>query len=339
MNIVVASHHKTGIHFHRQVAPCDNLKEHYNCTVSLINVENLYMALKQYRERNYKVDIILFSAMIPFEDLEHHISNFKNVYGCKIVLDLDDYWVREKEIQYGSNNDNFYQQMTKRSIKVADLITTTTNRLADKIRKVNKNVSILPNGIDVDKYDCWTPKKREGELMFGYLGSSRHQRDLKMIDYNFEANNKNCSVVMPESKEDIKEQKFEGYKEILGATHTLPLQPLETYGALYNDIDVSLVPLKPTKFNSMKSELKLIEAGFKKRAVIVSDTPPYSDYRDLTQHCITIPPRGSWKEAIESMTKEKAIEMGEALHKAVVDKYNLTEINKKRYDVYSKVLR
>ena len=43
------------------------------------------------------------------------------------------------------------------------------------------------------------------------------------------------------------------------------------YGKSYNFIDVSLVPLQQNLFTACKSELKLIEAGFMKKAVIVSN--------------------------------------------------------------------
>jgi glycosyltransferase involved in cell wall biosynthesis len=51
-----------------------------------------------------------------------------------------------------------------------------------------------------------------------------------------------------------------------------------TYGELYNEIDVALVPLISNEFNRCKSELKLVEAGTMGKAVIVSDTEPYTSW-------------------------------------------------------------
>lgn len=48
------------------------------------------------------------------------------------------------------------------------------------------------------------------------------------------------------------------------------------YATHYNQIDVLLSPLVDCSFNNKKSELKLIEAGFHKKAVIVSNTGPYT---------------------------------------------------------------
>jgi glycosyltransferase involved in cell wall biosynthesis len=50
------------------------------------------------------------------------------------------------------------------------------------------------------------------------------------------------------------------------------------YGDLYNEVDVCLVPLISNEFNRCKSELKIVEAGYMGKAVIVSDTEPYTSW-------------------------------------------------------------
>lgn len=51
---------------------------------------------------------------------------------------------------------------------------------------------------------------------------------------------------------------------------------IKTYAENYNLFDVSLAPLDDNYFNSCKSELKVIEAGFHKKALISSDVLPYN---------------------------------------------------------------
>ena len=48
-------------------------------------------------------------------------------------------------------------------------------------------------------------------------------------------------------------------------------RPITTYAKNYSKFDVSLAPIKDTMFNRMKSQLKVIEAGFYKKAIIASD--------------------------------------------------------------------
>ena len=52
-------------------------------------------------------------------------------------------------------------------------------------------------------------------------------------------------------------------------------KPITTYASNYNNFDVSLAPLKEHTFNKVKSQLKVIEAGFHKKALIAQDYGPY----------------------------------------------------------------
>jgi len=53
-------------------------------------------------------------------------------------------------------------------------------------------------------------------------------------------------------------------------------QEITKYASNYNTFDVSLAPLVETEFNANKSQLKVIEAGFHKKAIIASETIPYT---------------------------------------------------------------
>ena len=51
---------------------------------------------------------------------------------------------------------------------------------------------------------------------------------------------------------------------------------INTYATNYNTFDVSLAPLVDSVFNANKSQLKIIEAGFFKKAIIASDVDPFT---------------------------------------------------------------
>jgi len=52
-------------------------------------------------------------------------------------------------------------------------------------------------------------------------------------------------------------------------------KPISTYATNYNLFDVSLAPIEEHTFNKVKSQLKVIEAGFHKKAIIAQDFGPY----------------------------------------------------------------
>ncbi len=50
-----------------------------------------------------------------------------------------------------------------------------------------------------------------------------------------------------------------------------------SYVGGYNFVNATLAPLRDTKFNKLKSELKVVEAGWMNKAIIASETIPYTD--------------------------------------------------------------
>ena len=52
-------------------------------------------------------------------------------------------------------------------------------------------------------------------------------------------------------------------------------KPISTYATNYNLFDVSLAPIEEHTFNKVKSQLKVIEAGFHKKAIIAQNYGPY----------------------------------------------------------------
>jgi glycosyltransferase involved in cell wall biosynthesis len=52
-------------------------------------------------------------------------------------------------------------------------------------------------------------------------------------------------------------------------------KPVSSYASNYNLFDISLAPLVENTFNKVKSQLKVIESGFHKKALIAQDFGPY----------------------------------------------------------------
>lgn len=110
------------------------------------------------------------------------------------------------------------------------------------------------------------------------------------------------------------------------------------YAKLYDYIDVSLVPLEQNMFSSCKSELKLIESGFKKKAVIVSNVNPYNILINK-ENCLSILPSRNHIEWFTNMRKlvlnpNMVKDLGEALYEAVKVKYHVDTVNKERKQIF-----
>ena len=124
-------------------------------------------------------------------------------------------------------------------------------------------------------------------------------------------------------------------------------KPVTGYAKNYSKFDISLSPIKNTMFNRMKSQLKVIEAGFYKKAIIASNIGPYTI--DL-KHCMEngnfvdgnailineVRNHADWAKFIEKLVKNPNLikDMGERLYETVKDKYDLNNVTKDRKQFY-----
>lgn len=128
-------------------------------------------------------------------------------------------------------------------------------------------------------------------------------------------------------------------------------QPVTAYARNYSKFDVSLAPIKNTMFNRMKSQLKVIEAGFYKKALIATNLGPYTI--DL-KHCMNNGNfvdgnallvdenrnHSDWAKYIEKLIKNPNMvkDMGERLYETVKDRYDLTKVTKDRAEFYKSIV-
>lgn len=152
--------------------------------------------------------------------------------------------------------------------------------------------------------------------------------------------------------DDYKKNLMEFTKSPYKSDYELPYErvwtkPVTSYAMNYSKFDISLAPIKDHMFNRMKSQLKVIEAGFYKKALIASDVGPYK--LDL-EHClkngnfvkgnaILIPTQrnhSDWGKAIKKLVTnpEMITELGERLYETVKDKYDLNNVTKDRAEWY-----
>jgi glycosyltransferase involved in cell wall biosynthesis len=130
-------------------------------------------------------------------------------------------------------------------------------------------------------------------------------------------------------------------------------KPVTTYAMNYSKFDISLAPIKNHIFNRMKSQLKVIEAGFYKKALIASEIGPYTI--DLV-HCLKngefneegnaiLIPEGrnhsDWAKAIKKLVQnpEMIKVLGERLYNTVKDKYDLNVVTKNRAEFYKSLIK
>ena len=118
------------------------------------------------------------------------------------------------------------------------------------------------------------------------------------------------------------------------------------YATNYNYFDVSLAPLLESHFNANKSQLKVIEAGFHKKALIASDVKPYNlelisavDNGQFNSkgNALLVPPNRYHKDWGKQMKRlidnpNMIEDLGNRLYETVKDKFALRNVCKYRVE-------
>lgn len=288
MNILLVINGDTGLQYHRQYVPHIILDRITGG--NFINVTST-TNFDSYPDEKLKFqNIVYFLRVISTSGNSDIVKKRVNKFGARLVFDIDDYWeLSKKHGQKKQSISVHHAKYTVDSIRNSDLVVTTTEYFASKIKPHNKNVVVLPNCIDRHEQQWLSDKESSEDVRFGWIGGLWHKQDIQRMSAAFRDVYSHC----------------EGFKIVLGGYENNPEYnaiaqimsggrkkderfmvvkglPYTQYGNLYNYIDVSLVPLEKNEFNSCKSPLKLIEAGQKGCAVIASNVLPYSEFPDNT---------------------------------------------------------
>ena len=122
----------------------------------------------------------------------------------------------------------------------------------------------------------------------------------------------------------------------------------------YRNLDVLFAPLECNNFNEVKSELKFIEAGFTRTAVIATNYGPYTigskslikfgGEIDPDGNCILIDDRKKhkdWKKAIMKLVNNPELnkQLQDNMYETVKEKYDIRNVTKNRAERYKSILK
>jgi len=128
---------------------------------------------------------------------------------------------------------------------------------------------------------------------------------------------------------------------------------INSYATNYNYFDVSLAPLVESMFNGNKSQLKVIEAGFHKKAIIASDTDPFTldlisavdegKYNNNGNALLvgTKKNHKDWAKHMKRLIENPNMieDLGNRLYETVKDKYSLKKVCQDRVEFFKSIIK
>jgi glycosyltransferase involved in cell wall biosynthesis len=160
------------------------------------------------------------------------------------------------------------------------------------------------------------------------------------------------SLINPTQKEALMKFKEEDYVNKEFPTYNrIWTKPVTSYAANYKWFDVSLAPIKNHVFNRMKSQLKVIEAGFYKKAIIASNIGPYTidlkhslqngNFVDGNALLVDEVRNGDWSKYMKKLIDNPnwAYDLGQRLYETVKDTYDLNKVTADRAQLYKTLIK
>jgi len=226
----------------------------------------------------------------------------------RIVYEQDD-----DVFSIGPHNFNAYRVYSQEAVRdvvahaleVSDLVTTTTETLAQVLREYNPAVAVLPNCIPA--WVCEEDRARRDRPCVGWVGGGSHGLDVGLI----------ASPVRRFLK------RFPRWQLHLIGTDYRPTFKVPAGRAVFTrwiqvnddpdgyyrlpDFDIGLAPLTPDTFNMSKSPLKALEYGAMGIPVIASDWHPYRDYIRHGETGFLVKRDHEWLEYLGILAADEAL--------------------------------
>lgn len=331
MRILVITQQNSGVGYHRLMLPV-----HF-----MPGVYGLFTDTYTEELHEQKFDILYVNRFVPGVNLEV-IKQHREKYGFNLVVDIDDYWILDP---WHILAKNYPTKNILEHIRAADLVTCTHERLLTELQEFNKNTHVLPNALPFGEDQFLNVKNESEKVRFIYTGSITHQKDVEILRFplkrvlTLKDKVEFCLCgYNPEEKrfQDVWHNMIQSFTCGFQLGFTRAALPVDKYMNFYNDADVSLVPLVSSKFNSMKSNLKVLEAATREIPVIASNVPPYDD-------CPIIPINNQtdWFKEIKKVTLDSIYrqEKGKELSEWATSNFSLRKINEMRKQLFDASLK
>lgn len=278
-----------------------------------------------------KPDAIYYNRLISDE-----VLRLQSKYHFKVVVDVDDWWHLDPHhimFQYSKEKNMVAHQI--KHLRIADVVTTTHERLAEKVYEFNKNVIVVPNAIP-DHAEYFPTKRTEsakGHTRVFWQGSVTHEADIKLLKKTVKKLDREKFMMVMCGLTDQVEwfrmaSTFTDNERMPGVV--LPGAPPHEYYHNYQYADIAVVPLLSTKFNAQKSNLKILEAAHIGIPVIASNVHPY---KNMPGVCY-VNKSEDWYNWINTPMDELRV-MARVLQDHCKEHFDFKKINLKRMEAFA----
>jgi len=220
-------------------------------------------------------------------------------YGKKVIFEIDDLLTEIPEFlshhDFSERNLKIFHEV----LESVDLITTTTNRLCGEIKKVNKNIFVIPNCVTPTNLGVSTHSDSGG--VSGVIELIVASSDTVRVDFIVPAlmtltrdypGRFHITAIGPPGE----------YLERVGVpVHRKPILSQKEFKEFLSKLSnpIGLIPLEDSLFSSCKSPIKFFDYAMAGVPSICSNLPPYADVvRSMETGLLVKNDTNSWVEGV-----------------------------------------
>lgn len=247
-------------------------------------------------------------------------------WGKSWIVEFDDWITVEKNSPFKLEHTySNVPEIMSIQMKNCSMITTTTEFLAKRFRKLNKNVCILPNFLDPERWNVPILRNPENTIRIGWAGSMTHFDDFSVCSWAL----RKILKEYPNTELHISgdPRVADWFKRIDNIyVHTWPSMKsgLHDYTSKLASSrwDIGIAPLRDTFFNRCKSNIKPLEYGAVKVPCVASDVGPYQNFDG---HVLIASNKYEWYDHLKNLIEDKEYRrtLGDQMYQYVWDNFNL----------------
>lgn len=285
-------------------------------------------------------DIVVFHR--PNDERSLEAAGKLREAGKKIILDNDDTYHQLNDDQINELGLKKVSKALDEFAKQADMVTCSTEYLAEEYRQLNDNVVVLPNCVSLDDWPSEDEILRnEGyKVRVGIVGSATIANDYANFKEVLKelTSRPDVQVVMfglPPKTAPAKEQSYYlneyAFWESLPNIEWQPFVDIADYADTLNGLklDLMVIPRRDEYFNRCKSNIKFLEASCLHIPCIAQGfndkMSPYEVDPEDAEHMVIVTDNKKWMEALEPLIANKELRryMGDKAHDYVIRKYSI----------------
>lgn len=282
--------------------------------------------MKKFKELGKKIVVEFDDNMFKISPYSPHYEEF-GVENVEIDFDgqVMPLWVDGKNINLTENKKRIAH--IQQALEMADMVTVTTDILAEEYKEYNDNIVVLPNCVDVDLWKSLKDDfKPTDEIKLYWAGGSSHYEDWALL----------TGVIAPilEKYPNVKlvlmGHKFEGTLKGIPKNriefHSWVPTPAYPYKTRIINPDICIIPLVDNEFNRCKSSIKWVEMGALGVPCVTSLVSPYKEVANENNGVfIEDNDPGAWIEGISLLIEDSILraKMGSEARKTVLENFNI----------------